>query len=111
MMTEKERIQSIRRNGGGQLKKFQRENITYAIDFGKDAEGAARIISDIITRVYGVKLSDSVSFYTNYGKYQEYELRGTPRKHRKISKFLKSPGFYLVLAAIVFILLKILEVL
>lgn len=40
----------------------------YAIYFGHDAEGAARIISDILVNVYGVQLDDSsIEIYTNDG--------------------------------------------
>ena len=45
----------------------ERKGIQYAIDFGEDAEGAARLISEIMIKVYGVPLDEGVEFYTNYG--------------------------------------------
>lgn len=41
--------------------------IEYAIDFGEDAEGAARLISEILIKVYEVPLDENLEFYTNYG--------------------------------------------
>lgn len=43
------------------------KGIEYAIDFGEDAEGAARLISEIMIKVFGVSLDEDVEFYTNYG--------------------------------------------
>ena len=43
------------------------KTVEYAIDFGEDAEGAARLISEIMIKVYGVLLNEDVEFYTNYG--------------------------------------------
>ena len=45
----------------------KRKGIEYAIDFGQDAEGAARLISEIMVKVYGVPLDEDVEFYTNVG--------------------------------------------
>lgn len=39
----------------------------YAIDFGEDAEGAARLLSEIFTKVYEVPLDENIEYYTNYG--------------------------------------------
>ncbi len=40
----------------------------YAIDFGEDAEGAARLVSEILTRVEGVSVEENVDMFTNVGK-------------------------------------------
>lgn len=39
----------------------------YAIDFGKDADGAAKLISEILSKVYGLKPEDEYSVLTNVG--------------------------------------------
>lgn len=39
----------------------------YAIDFGEDAEGAARLVSEILTKVYGVSVKENVDIFTNVG--------------------------------------------
>ena len=39
----------------------------YAIDFGKDAEGAARLVSEILTKVNGVSVEENVDIFTNVG--------------------------------------------
>lgn len=39
----------------------------FAIDFGKDVEGAAAIISEILSEVKGVKPSDNYDIFTNVG--------------------------------------------
>lgn len=40
----------------------------YAIDFGEDAIGAARLVSEILTRVEGVPVEENVDMFTNVGK-------------------------------------------
>lgn len=45
----------------------KRKGIEYAIDFGEDAEGAARLISEILIKVFEVPLDENLEFYTNYG--------------------------------------------
>ena len=40
----------------------------YAIDFGEDAIGAARLVSEILTRVEGVSVEENVDMFTNVGK-------------------------------------------
>lgn len=39
----------------------------YAIDFGKDAEGAAALISEILSQVYNVHPTDNFDIFTNAG--------------------------------------------
>lgn len=39
----------------------------YAIDFGLDAEGAARLISDILNKVFLIPLNQQIDITTNYG--------------------------------------------
>lgn len=39
----------------------------YAIDFGEDAEGAARLVSEILTKVNGVSVEENVDIFTNVG--------------------------------------------
>jgi len=41
----------------------------YAIDFGQDVEGAARLISEYWVKVRGLSLNDSFDIFTNVGKY------------------------------------------
>ena len=45
----------------------KRKGRQYAIDFGEDAEGAARLLSEILTKVEEVSLDENVEYYTNYG--------------------------------------------
>lgn len=40
----------------------------YAIDFGQDADGAARLISDVLNQVFGVSYNSYLKFVTNVGK-------------------------------------------
>lgn len=47
---------------------FTKTSISYAIDFGQDAEGAARLISRILLKVYGVsRQNNDISITTNAG--------------------------------------------
>lgn len=50
------------------------KNYEYYIDFGNDAEGAARLISDIITNLYGVSI-ESLECHTNQGPESIMALR------------------------------------
>lgn len=56
----------------------------YAIDFGEDYEGAARLISEIAIKVYGCEPGARLDYYTNVG--EEYieqsrgELQGVDRQ-------------------------------
>lgn len=43
------------------------EGIEFAIDFGSDTEGAARLVSEILVKVYGLSLDEKIECYTNYG--------------------------------------------
>lgn len=45
----------------------KRKGRQYAIDFGEDAEGAARLLSEILIKVEEVPLDEDIEFYTNYG--------------------------------------------
>lgn len=45
----------------------KRKAVEFAIDFGCDAEGAARLISEILNKVYEIDLSESMEYYTNVG--------------------------------------------
>lgn len=46
---------------------YKRKGRQYAIDFGEDAEGAARLLSEIFTKVEEVPLDENIEYYTNYG--------------------------------------------
>lgn len=47
---------------------FTKTSISYAIDFGQDAEGAARLISRILLKVYGVsRQNNNIQITTNAG--------------------------------------------
>ena len=39
----------------------------YAIDFGQDAEGAARLVSEILQKVYQIPLAEKIEILTNEG--------------------------------------------
>ena len=39
----------------------------YKLDFGEDAEGAARLVSEILTKVKGVSVEENVDMFTNVG--------------------------------------------
>lgn len=45
----------------------KRKAVEFAIDFGCDAEGAARLFSEILNKVYEIDLSESMEYYTNVG--------------------------------------------
>lgn len=46
---------------------FKRLGRQYAIHFGEDAEGAARLISEVLIKVEGLKPTDSYDIFTNMG--------------------------------------------
>ena len=46
----------------------ERYGYQYALDFGEDVEGAARLVSEILTKVYGVSLEENFYMYTNAGR-------------------------------------------
>ena len=46
----------------------ERYGYQYAIDFGEDVEGAAHLVSEILTKVYGVSLESNFYMYTNAGR-------------------------------------------
>ena len=46
---------------------YKRLERDYAIHFGEDAEGAARLISEILAKVQGLKPTDSYDIFTNVG--------------------------------------------
>lgn len=60
----------------------QRKGMEYAIDFGEDAEGAARLISEILIKVFDVPLDENLEFYTNYGNDKVEETRRMVNKSR-----------------------------
>lgn len=45
----------------------KRKGVQFAIDFGCDAEGAARLISEVLNKVYEIDLSESMEYYTKVG--------------------------------------------
>lgn len=53
----------------------------YAIDFGEDAEGAARLVSEILTKVYGVSVEENVDMFTNVGDDNIVTARNNWRKN------------------------------
>ena len=46
----------------------ERYGYQYALDFGEDVEGAARLVSEILIKVYGVSLEEDFYMYTNAGR-------------------------------------------
>lgn len=46
---------------------YKRKDYEYFIDFGEDAEGAARLISKVWKEVYEIPLNANVEYYTNAG--------------------------------------------
>lgn len=90
-------------------------NITYteyAIDFGQDAEGAAQLISRILTKVYGISMNDTnIRITTNAGEENiikaEEEIRsaytGVDKDYERLKTWL------IIIAIIVFILKIVIE--
>lgn len=72
----------------------------YAIDFGKDADGAAKLISEILSKVYGLKPEDEYSVFTNVGNEIEKS-----RKEAKSKYGFREPELLwkIVLAILIFI--------
>lgn len=59
-------INSNQTSGYGNISEEQ--NVTeYFIDFGEDAEGAARLLSRIFQEVYGLTIENKIECYTNKG--------------------------------------------
>ena len=64
---------------------YKRKSYEYFIDFGEDAEGAARLISKVWNEVYEIPFDANVEYYTNAGyenvaktrKFIETERDGT----------------------------------
>ena len=46
---------------------IERYGYEYVLDFGEDAEGAARLVSEILTKVNGVSVDENVDMFTNAG--------------------------------------------
>ena len=46
---------------------IERYGYEYVLDFGEDAEGAARLVSEILTKVNGVSVEENVDMFTNAG--------------------------------------------
>ena len=53
----------------------------YAIDFGNDADGAAKLISEILSQVYGLKPIDEYSVFTNVGSEVEKSRKAFNAKY------------------------------
>lgn len=68
----------------------------YAIDFGKDAEGAASLISEILSEVYGLKPTDDYDIMTNAGTVEV----GRSRKAWNDAHGIKSGCFAALIAII-----------
>ena len=85
-------------DGGDECK-----GIEYAIDFGQDAEGAARLISEIMAKVYGVPLDEDVEFYTNYGSDNVDKSRERLLAART-GEGKSWPAWHYVVAGIIFII-------
>lgn len=78
----------------------EEQNVTeYFIDFGEDAEGAARMLSRILQEVYGLDIENKIEYYTNQGIainnhrenlarrfYAERHPKYTPQKRFQYSK-------------------------
>ena len=47
----------------------------YAIDFGEDVEGAARLLSEVATKVYGCDPHKPLEYHTNVGETQIIQSR------------------------------------
>lgn len=56
-------------------KNNKRKAHEYFIDFGKDAEGAARLISNIWKEVYEIPFDANIEYYTNAGIYNVAKAR------------------------------------
>lgn len=54
----------------------------YAIDFGQDVEGAARLISEIMQKVYQIPYTEKIDIFTNSGKFNVDKARKEACKAR-----------------------------
>ncbi len=70
----------------------------YAIDFGKDVEGAARLISEVMQRVFQIPLTEEIEISTNQGnaievaRDQAHKKRYIPSKEEKWEKWMYIVG-------------------
>lgn len=64
---------------------YQRKAQEYAINFGCDAVGAARLVSEIMEKVYQVPLDENIDIFTNHG-WAIDEARIKANKERGIEK-------------------------
>lgn len=60
---------------------FERYGYEYVLDFGEDAEGAARLVSEILTKVEGVSVEENVDMFTNVGNIKIGIARNNWRKN------------------------------
>ena len=54
----------------------ERYGYQYALDFGEDVEGAARLVSEILTKVYGVSLEENFYMYLKSATIIQYTIKG-----------------------------------
>lgn len=71
----------------------------YAIDFGEDAEGAARLLSDVLNQVYDIPIEGHLDYITNVGD----DIENSRFEHDEDAKVYK--GIFLKGAMILPILL------
>ena len=87
---------------------FKRFCRGYAIDFGKDAEGAATLISEILLEVEGLKPTDNYDIMTNVGDAVDYARDAWYRTHEPESSDSTNDVLKLVFYIIGFIIFIIL---
>lgn len=74
----------------------------YAIDFGHDVEGAARLISEVLTRVYGIPDDAQLVYLGEEEEVSTQEHEFTNENHvRKTKKVLKGDEIWICIFAMV----------
>ena len=79
----------------------------YAIDFGKDAEGAAKLISEILTEVYDLKPTDNYDIFTNVGVENTEKARNEWFRANGMGPLLE-PKDYIIMIVGAYLLLRLL---
>ena len=90
------------KDGDGRRKKAYH----YAIDFGEDAEGAARLLSDIFINAYGYSSDSPLEYHTNAGKHEI--LKSRQQVYSNLDSFgglSNKTWTWIAIAAVVFVLL------
>ncbi len=77
----------------------KRKERMFAINFGQDAEGAARLISEILVKVYQVPLNERIEIFTNHGRaIEDAYIRAKEERGEDMSNYRRSDGCYVATA-------------